>query len=153
MSVSLRKVALALCRCEEKHSVSGHVDGHSLSFSNRLPVRGSQRQCCLQRCQESGEEARLLPRQPIHVCRSTPLSFQPFCSPLLPVLGSPGPRSHCVHGLSPCSQYRGPGLIHGWGTKISYVSTKSQSHSYGVHALQQRSSKRKKKNPIIIVSL
>ena len=84
-----------MCRCEEKHSVSGHVDGHSLSFSNRLPVRGSQRQCCLQRCQESGEEARLLPRQPIHVCRSTPLSFQPFCSPLLPVLGSPGPRSHC----------------------------------------------------------
>ncbi|CAI9153848.1 unnamed protein product [Rangifer tarandus platyrhynchus] len=35
------------------------------------------------------------PGPPIHVCRSISLSFQPFCSPLLPVLGSLGPRSHC----------------------------------------------------------
>ena len=59
-----------------------------------------------------------------------------------------------VHGLSPCSQYKGPGLIHGRGTKISYVSSKSRCHSYGARAQQQSSSKqKKKKNPIIIVPL
>lgn len=96
-----------MCRCEEKRSVSEHVEEHSPSFSNRLPVRGSRCQCCLQRCQESGEEARLLPRQPIHVCRSIPLSCQPFCSPLFPVLGSLGPRSHCQLCPAPRSPSRG----------------------------------------------
>lgn len=38
------------------------------------------------------------------MCRSISLSFQPCCSPLLPVLGSLGPRSHCQ--LCPAARSR-----------------------------------------------
>lgn len=70
------------------------MDGHSPSFSKRL--REEANASAASRDVRSWEKRPgFFPGPPIHVCRSISLSFQPFCSPLLPVLGSLGPRRHC----------------------------------------------------------